>query len=123
MFLSSLKHDLLKADRNMTTVTNEPTALYCCLQTVCKLYFETRMHSSRLRTARCSGRLSCHAHCPTTHAHMPPLPHIPPAMHDPLTNMPSAKHGAPVMHTPRRQDRQTLVKTLPSLTSLAGGNS
>ena len=54
------------------------------------------MHSNRMRTVHCSGRLSCHAHppptmhtslpymppchmCPPCHAH--PLPYTPPAMH------------------------------------------
>ena len=53
----------------------------------------TRMHSSRMRTVRCSGRLSCHAR-PPCHAHpvpcMPPLPRMPPAMHAPLPCMPPA---------------------------------
>ena len=52
---------------------------------------KTRMHSSRMRTVRCSGRLSCHVH---------PLPHMSPppfamytafSMH-PLPCMPSATH-------------------------------
>ena len=71
----------------------------------------TRMHSSRLRTIRCSGRLSCHAHPPATHG---PLPCIPP----PFTCMPPATHGpnthaphhvcpprpcmSPIMHAPPR---------------------
>ena len=49
------------------------------------LSIKTRMHSSRMRTARCSGRLSCHA-CPR---HTCPLPHMPPP---PLPRMPSATH-------------------------------
>ena len=53
----------------------------------------TRMHSNRMRTLRCSGRLSWHAH--TGHARpppcMPPLPCTPPAMHDP---------PPPATHTP-----------------------
>ena len=43
----------------------------------------TRMHSSRMRTVHCSGRLSCHA-CP--------LPHTHPAMHTPPLCMPPATH-------------------------------
>ena len=54
------------------------------------LLHEKRMHSSRMRTVHCSGRLSCHA-CPLA-THLPvcmrptmyaPLPHMPPAMHAP----------------------------------------
>ena len=49
--------------------------------------FNTRMHSNRMHTACCSGRLSCHA-CP--------LPHMPPpAMHaSPLPRMPPVMHAA-----------------------------
>ena len=46
---------------------------------------KTRMHSSRMRTIRCSGRLSCHVHPPATRppplCHVHPLLHAPPAMH------------------------------------------
>ena len=54
------------------------------------------MHYSRMRTARSSGHLSCHAP-PATHApcHAPPPP----------------------------VDRQTPVKTKPSQTSFAGGKN
>ena len=68
------------------------------------------MHSSRMRTTRCSGRLSCYAHSlpymPPCHAHLPatdtPQPHMPPipchtyppGMHAPQSHMP------PVMHAP-----------------------
>ena len=57
-----------------------------------------RMHSSRMRTVRCSGRLTCYARplprmLPTMHAPqcMPP-PCMPPVMH---TNPPT-----PIMHAP-----------------------
>ena len=38
---------------------------------------ETKMHFSRMRTVRCSGRISCHARPPPSHAHPPP-PRMPP---------------------------------------------
>ena len=56
----------------------------------------TRMHSSRMHTVRCSGRLSCHAapHChaypPATHA---PTMHPPPCMPPPCS--PPATHAPP----------------------------
>ena len=75
------------------------------------------MHSSRMRTVRCSGRLSCHAYPPppATHApcHICPLPYMPPDTHThtPLPCMPplpcmSSCHTrplathAPPMHIP-----------------------
>ena len=52
---------------------------------------QTRMHSSRMRTVRCSGRLSCHAHPPAMHA---PLCHACPfTMHAPF-----ATHASPLCH-------------------------
>ena len=71
----------------------------------------TRMHSSRMRTARCSGRLSCHT-CPTCHTHTPchtpPCHACPPATHTPC-------HACPLPHPsampPPLVDRQTPVKT------------
>ena len=56
----------------------------------------TRIHSSRIRTAHCSGCLSCHACPPPTHVpcHTCPPCHIcllscmPPAMHAPSTHAP-----------------------------------
>ena len=70
------------------------------------------MHSSRMRTVRCSGRLFCHA-CPlpctppvmhtpppcTSLPHIPPQPHTPPAMHAPL-QCPSLPHTPPAIHAP-----------------------
>ena len=51
------------------------------------------MHSSRMRTVRCSGHLSCHACMPlATHT---PLPHMPPAMHASLPHLPHT----PLPHT------------------------
>ena len=52
-------------------------------------YNPTRMHSSRMRTVRCSGRLSCHARPPpATHAPLrhtrPSVPHTPPLPRTPL---------------------------------------
>ena len=55
-------------------------------------YLATRMHSSRMRTVHCSGRLSCHA-CP------PPMPHMSPAMHAPLPCTPYF-HACPPPHMP-----------------------
>ena len=55
--------------------------------------FETRMHSSRMRTVHCSGRISCHAR-----PHARPLPCMPPAMHAPChAPLPCPP---PAMHTP-----------------------
>ena len=62
------------------------------------------MHSSRMHTVRCSGRLSCHAHSL-------PLQHTPPVMHAPLPCMPlpctapyhpwpPAMHKLPAIHAP-----------------------
>ena len=75
-----------------------------------RIRFITRMHSSRMRTARCSGHLSWHA-CPChpplamyapyhTHSplHMPPC-HTPPAMHTPTMHTPST-YVPHVTHTP-----------------------
>ena len=39
---------------------------------VVSLIPNTRMYSSRMRTARCNGRLPCHARLPATHAYPPP---------------------------------------------------
>ena len=56
------------------------------------------MHSSRMRTFRCSGHLSCHACPPATHTPLPcmpphacPPPCMPPTMHAPC-------HAPPAMH-------------------------
>ena len=79
------------------------------------------MHSSRMRTIHCSGRLSCHT-CPLptthTHCHAHPLPHMPacqthaachahvpyhtchPAIHACLPHMPPAMHMSPTTHAP-----------------------
>ena len=60
----------------------------------------TRMHSSRMRTARCNCHFSYHA-CPpprtppTTHI---PLPHMPPATHAPCHACPPTTH-TPLAHT------------------------
>ena len=56
----------------------------------------TRMHSSRVLTARCSGRLR---------PHTPPLPCTPPTMHAPhhacpLQCTPPARHANLAMHAP-----------------------
>ena len=62
-----------------------------------------RMHSSRIHTVRCSGRLSCHAHplamhTPSCHAHPPPAMHAP-AIHAPTMHAPCHTHP-PAMHAP-----------------------
>ena len=53
-----------------------------------KKLFKTRMHSSRMRTVHCSGRLSCHTCPPATHtpchACIPPATHASPYTHAPL---------------------------------------
>ena len=72
------------------------------------------MHSSSMRTVRCNGCLSCHAHPPKCHAcpphsamhapHlpcMPPLSRMPPAMHAPVPHThPCYTCPAPGMHAP-----------------------
>ena len=50
----------------------------------------TRVHSSRMRTVCCNGRLSCLT--------CPPQPHTPPPMHVPSTHAPC--HAPPAMHAP-----------------------
>ena len=65
-------------------------------------YDLTRMHSSRMCTVRCSGRLSCHA-CPppATHApcHTHPSPSTPFTMHAPFTtHAPFTMHASPLCH-------------------------
>ena len=50
-----------------------------------------RMHFSRMRTVRCSGRLSCHAYLSFTSMHTP-MPHISPCHACPLPHMPTAMH-------------------------------
>ena len=46
-------------------------------------WYHTRMHSSRMRTVLCSGRLSCQARTPSCHA-WPPLRHTCPPSPQPL---------------------------------------
>ena len=73
------------------------------------------MHSSRIRTARCSGHLSCHVcppamqaphhACPPCHAGPPacrPPCHAgpPTATHAPLPHMPHLRHMPPAMYAP-----------------------
>ena len=78
----------------------------------------TRMHSSRMRTARsltvCQSRSicrgaggswsgACHAHPPAMHApppHTPPTMHDPPAMHAPHHTHPPAMHAPQATHAP-----------------------
>ena len=48
-----------------------------------RLWAVTRMHSSRMHTIRCSGRLSWHTRPPPP-TMLAPLPHTHPAMHAPL---------------------------------------
>ena len=59
----------------------------------------TRMHSSRMRTARSLtvSRSICHA-CPLSC--MPPCHTCPPAMHPPAMHAPPATHTFPAMHAP-----------------------
>ena len=54
------------------------------------------MYSSRMCTVRCSGRLSCHAHTPATHA---PLPCMSPCHACiPCHTCPSFHHACPLCH-------------------------
>ena len=66
------------------------------------------MHSSRMRTVPCSGRLSCHAHTP-------PVVHAPPAMHTPL-------HACPALPRIPPTESQKGVKHYLSATTVADGN-
>ena len=101
------------------------------------MFNRNRMHSSRMRTIRCSGRLSCPAHpllwcmppamtCPSYHA-SPPATHIPcHACPPPTTHKISlATHAPPAMHPPPPVDRRNdtrLWKHYFSVTTVADGN-
>ena len=93
-------------------------------------YLATRMHSSRMPTVRCSGRLFCYAHPPATHTWVTPpfamhaafCHACPPfAMHAPLSPCMPPCHTHPLCqtcplvatHAPPWTEWQTLVKTLP----------
>ena len=107
--------------------TSQFTQHYLCGHANTKLRLvrinvETRMHSSRMRTACCNGRFSCHATpchtCPRhiipchTPRHAHPLPHMAPPCTPPKPHMPYChacpppdKHAPspcmpPAMHTP-----------------------
>ena len=83
---------------------------YCIMQFVKNsIDIVTRMHSSRMCTIHCSGRLSCHT-CPLptthTHCHAHPLPHMP-ACHTsclpctcPPSHMPPCHTCLPATHVP-----------------------
>ena len=74
----------------------------------------TWMHSSRMRTAHCNCRFSCHARLSSTHTHChahPPATYAPPTTHAPMPHMPP--HGQNSWHT--------LVKILPYRNFVAGG--
>ena len=93
--------------------------------------YSTRMHCSRIRTARCSDHLSCHAHpcyacppamhAPPCHAHPllctpathAPLWHTSPAMHVPLPCMPPATPAPLPCTTPCHTPRYTPPATPP----------
>ena len=101
-----------------------------------EVLWEARMHSSRMRTVRCTGRLSCHACPPAMHIPLPhtpyhtcppphtTLPSMPPVMHTlgtlalpctpPTTHSP-AMRASPAMHPypSGQKEWHTLVKTLP----------
>ena len=93
-------------------------------------YSGTRMHSSRMRTIRSSGRLSWHCHPPAMHA---PLPCMPDAMHSPFQPRLFAMHALPAtyapchpcppaMHAPRGQNSwHTLLKILSCANFVPGG--
>ena len=88
-----------------------------------RIFIQTRMHSSGMRTAHCSGHLSCHAHPPnhahTDATHAPPLPCTPPLPYMPLfaTHAPLAmlmlSQCMPPHHAHLWTHRQVFVKTLP----------
>ena len=73
----------------------------------------TRMHSSRMHTARCSGHLSFHA-CPHHPCHAHHLPCMPPATHTTCHACPPAMHTTchacpPVTHAIRHLKRTVRV--------------
>ena len=70
-----------------------------------KLLF-TRMHSSRMRTVRCSCHLSCHAY-------HPPLSHMPIAMHAPLCHA-RPHHACPLPHMPPLPCMSPAMHALPT---------
>ena len=91
----------------------------------------TRMHSSRMRTARCSGHLQpcmspCHTHTPVMHA--PCHTHPPPVMHAPCHTCPPAMHASlpciplpctpPAMHTPHHAHTPPCTHPIATHTSL-----
>ena len=81
------------------------------------LHSITRMQSSRMRTVRCSGRLTCQERTPpqTTHppsCHVHPLPCTPPAIHAPCHARP-LPYMPPAMHTPCHTHPLTCMPPLP----------
>ena len=62
------------------------------------------MHSSRVGTVRCSGRLSCHARLTPLPSPMHATNALPamhdPAMHIPMACMPPTMHPLPHTHAP-----------------------
>ena len=89
----------------------------------------TRMHSSRMCTVCCSGRLPCHTCSPPTMHN--PLPHTPPCQAHPRhAHTPPSQVCPPGMHAPTFGGplptvyRHTPVKTEPSHEhSFAGGKN
>ena len=59
----------------------------------------TRMHSSRMHTAQCSGYLSCGHTPPPPHHACPPAMHALPATHTPLPHTHPCNTCPPTMHT------------------------
>ena len=91
-----------------TKVDSDLSHYYCIVRD--RSHWGRRMHSSRKRVVRCSGRLSCHAR-PPPHTSLPctspamqtphhacplpcmPLPHMSPAIHAPVMHIPPATHA------------------------------
>ena len=123
-FFKKFRQKLLKDD----ATTLAPTSIFLYLQQLCLLFvlvtIITRMHSSRMRTARSltvSRRILCtpphnhawspgnHAHPPGNHAH-PQQPRTPPNNHTPPGNhaCPPATTHTPSNHTCPLQQPCTL---------------
>ena len=68
---------------------------------------KTRMHFSSMRTVRCSGRLSCHAHTP-------PPPHMP-SCHTHRCHTCHPYHASAAIHSPPAMHAPTIHAPLPSM--------
>ena len=88
---------------------------FVCVNEFEERKYKTKMHSSRMRTVHCSGRVSCHACPPVMHApyHSAcPLPDMPPSL-SPCTS-PFATHTPLTMHGPHFTMHSPLRHTCPN---------